>query len=102
MERARNVFDSSEEYEPRQQVFLALLAAAFENTDVPEDRVELKDVVKLLRDEGCNLTPQQARKTLEELGFSRDRIGGKAWIFTGGKDRLKCVLQELKLEDELL
>ena len=107
MDNCRRAFAVGEEYEPRQLVFMALLAEAFNGYHLGEraepcERVKLQHIVNSLKIDGHNMNSWQVSQTLKELSFERIAKGGTIWYRIEGKDKLSQIAKSLDIQDECL
>ncbi len=92
---------ASQEEEPTQAVYQALLALALQNNNnKPHDRVLLSDLVAKVV--SLRLNSWQVGQLLRDLGFETKKAGGLQYAYSGGTDKLVSVGRELRIQDEWL
>lgn len=100
MKAAQANLDSGRETEPSQAAFKSFLALAFEDEGNLLERVLLGSIANNLTDEE-GMSSYQVGIILSDLGFTKANRGGRAYIYTGGQEKLAAVALDLGIEDEL-
>ena len=101
MKSANDNLGEGHETEPRQAVYKSLLSLVMNDSGEVAERVLMGSVAKNLSDDE-SLSSYQVGQVPRDLGFSKHNRGGNIYIYSGGREKLTKVAQELGIEDELL